>query len=66
MKCGTCGIDGHDSQGDKMLCYVALRERCKSVPAALETLAKAARERGSLESSVLVRLLSRSLAEMAE
>jgi len=27
MKCGTCGIEGHDSQGSKELCLVAVVAR---------------------------------------
>lgn len=29
MICRTCGIAGHDSQGEKALCLVAVSERCK-------------------------------------
>jgi len=29
MKCKTCGIEGHDSQGSKELCLIAVVDRCK-------------------------------------
>lgn len=29
MICRTCGIEGHDSQGKKELCLVAVVARCK-------------------------------------
>lgn len=29
MICNTCGIEGHDSQGNKELCLVAVVDRCK-------------------------------------
>ncbi len=29
MKCKTCGIEGHDSQGEKALCLIAVVARCE-------------------------------------
>jgi hypothetical protein len=31
MKCRTCGVEGHDSQGNKELCLVAVVSRCERV-----------------------------------
>ena len=31
MTCKTCGIEGHDSQGNKELCLVAVVERCRKL-----------------------------------
>lgn len=36
MKCRTCGIDGHDSGGNKELCLVAVVYRCRQMEAALQ------------------------------
>lgn len=38
MKCKTCGIRGHDSQGNKELCLVAVVTRCERLEAALEEI----------------------------
>lgn len=39
MKCKTCGIYGHDSQGDKALCLVAVVPRCERMENALILIA---------------------------
>lgn len=38
MKCRTCGIEGHDSQGNKELCLVAVSARCLRMEAKVESL----------------------------
>ena len=40
MICRTCGIEGHDSQGKKELCLVAVVARCKRHEALLLETAK--------------------------
>lgn len=39
MRCKTCGAQGHDSQGDKLLCYEALKVRCERLEGALLLIA---------------------------
>jgi len=39
MKCKTCGIEGHDSQGSKELCLVAVVDRCNRMENALLLIA---------------------------
>lgn len=39
MRCKTCGALGHESQGDKMLCYEALKERCERLEGVLLLIA---------------------------
>lgn len=38
MKCKTCGVEGHDSQGKKELCLVAVVARCHRLEKALEEI----------------------------
>lgn len=39
MKCKTCGVEGHDSQGKKELCLEAVVARCHRFEGALELIA---------------------------
>jgi hypothetical protein len=38
MKCMTCGIEGHDSQGSKDLCLVAAAARCERMELQLRAM----------------------------
>jgi hypothetical protein len=40
MKCETCGVEGHDSQGSKELCLTAVVDRLARMESVLEEISK--------------------------